>query len=187
METKSIDSEADLLDAYSRAVVTATQKISPAVVNIEVRHHIRGTYGLGAREVRGGGSGFIFTANGYILTNSHVVHAAARLEVTLSDGRKFPAEVVGDDPHTDIAVICIKDSALTPALFGKFPVDPARAAGGGHRKSLRVSGDGDGRRGERAGPILAFPIGAADRQVIQTDAALTRAIPVDPWSMRAGR
>ena len=94
------------------------KRISPAVVNIEVQQIIGGPYGFGAREVRGGGSGFVFTANGYILTNSHVVHAAERLDVTLSDGRKFQAEVVGDDPHSDIAVIRINVSDLSPALLG---------------------------------------------------------------------
>ena len=102
-----LETEEQLFDAYSHAVVAATQRISPSVVNIEVRGPVRGS-----------GSGFIFTANGYIITNSHVVHNVSRIEVTLTGGRKFPADVVGDDPHTDIAVIRILEDHLSPALLG---------------------------------------------------------------------
>jgi len=110
--------DAALLDAYSTAVVAATQKISPSVVNIEIRQTVAGPGGYGRREAQGGGSGFIFTTNGYVMTNSHVVHNASRIDVALSDGRKFQAEVVGDDPHTDIAVIRIHADGLAPALLG---------------------------------------------------------------------
>jgi S1-C subfamily serine protease len=114
----SLTHEEQLSDAYSRAVVAATQKISPSVVNVEVRQDVPGPYGRGRREVRGGGSGFIFTSNGYIITNSHVVHEARHIEVSVADGRKWPADVVGDDPHTDIAVIRVEAKELMPAVLG---------------------------------------------------------------------
>src|SRR5512136_1624205 len=89
----------DLLDAYSRAVITAAEQVSPAVVNVEVNKGANGQPPRRSRfpgERRGSGSGFIFTPDGYLLTNSHVVHSATQLDVTLSDGREFKAEAVGD-------------------------------------------------------------------------------------------
>jgi len=94
--------EAVLLDAYSRAVITAVDRASPSVVNIEV-HQAAGKSQLReSRERRGGGSGFVFTPDGLVLTNSHVVHDATRIDVTLLDGRRVPAHTIGDDPATDL-------------------------------------------------------------------------------------
>ena len=87
-----------LLDSYSRTIAAVVNRVAPTVVNIRVLSGERG---------QGGGSGFIIARDGFILTNSHVVHGARELEVTLHDSRVFSARLIGTDPETDLAVIRI--------------------------------------------------------------------------------
>ncbi|MBD2256424.1 trypsin-like peptidase domain-containing protein [Pseudanabaena sp. FACHB-2040] len=107
-----------LLDAYSSAVTGAVAQIGPAVVNIEVQRLQPGSRNRQSRLVSGSGSGVIFTPDGYILTNSHVVQDAAQIEVTLADGRRCQAQLIGLDPDTDLAIIRIHADKLAVARLG---------------------------------------------------------------------
>lgn len=110
--------DAPILDAYSQTVVRVAKELSEAVVQIQVQkpsakpqtnHRKRSPYGTG--------SGFVISSDGYIVTNSHVVSGARKIQVNLQDGRSFAASLIGDDPATDLAVIQIKAERLTIARF----------------------------------------------------------------------
>jgi S1-C subfamily serine protease len=102
-----------LLEAYSDAVAGAAERVSPSVVNLEVFRR------MGNQEMPAGtGSGFIFTPDGFVLTNNHVVGEADRISVTLLDGRRVAGVLAGADPHNDIAVVRIAASGLTAAKLG---------------------------------------------------------------------
>jgi len=103
-------SDNDLLDAYSEAVIEAAGRASPSVVNIEVRR---------GQTPAGSGSGFVFTPDGFILTNSHVIHGGSAIRVCFPDGRRYIADRIGEDPATDLAVLRISASGLVPTTFGR--------------------------------------------------------------------
>ena len=102
-QTQLDDSE--LFDAYSRTVVSAVARVAPTVVNINVKQRVSAR--RGEREVNGNGSGYIITPDGFSLTNSHVVNDASAITVNLPDGREYAAQIAGDDPDTDLAVVRI--------------------------------------------------------------------------------
>jgi len=106
------------LDAYSRTVMAAAERVGPTVVTVEVAQRVRPRGRGRARDVPGHGSGFLITQDGFALTNSHVVHGAHRIEAVRADGRRLAAELVGDDPDTDLAVIRVQGTDLTAAELG---------------------------------------------------------------------
>ena len=109
---RKVEDDSFLLDAYSQAVVSTTEKVSPAVVNIKVQKNTRGRSGSGA-----GGSGFIISPEGFIVTNCHVAENSEKIEVELQDGRTFPSDLVGLDPYTDLAVLKIYTDNLPYISF----------------------------------------------------------------------
>jgi serine protease Do len=117
------EKDAQALDAYSRSVITAAERVGPAVVRIDLEHEGRrsGPYNM-PREYGGVGSGFIFASDGQILTNAHVVANARRVKVTLADGRTFDASLVGSEPDVDIALLRIGADHLPVAELGRGPL-----------------------------------------------------------------
>lgn len=106
--------EDSLLDAYSQSVISASNKINPSLVNIEITKKGKTKAGVNG----GSGSGFIFTNDGLIITNSHVIHNASDISVTLFDGSEASGYLIGDDPDSDIAVIKVQSQNLQPAELG---------------------------------------------------------------------
>jgi S1-C subfamily serine protease len=111
-EGRVTSDETSLLDAYSEAVVSVVDAVGPTVVSVRTRH------GSGRRS-EGLGSGVIVASDGYILTNSHVVHGARELEVSLTDGRRLAASLTGSDPASDLAVIRAEAQGLPSARLGR--------------------------------------------------------------------
>ena len=107
-----------LLDAYSAEVTGAVERISPSVVHIAFSQPEGRTRSGEPRERQGGGSGFVFTPDGLVLTNSHVVHEATRISAALADGRHMPATLIGEDPASDLAVIRVDEPGVVAAELG---------------------------------------------------------------------
>ena len=111
-------SDLGLLDSYSQTVVAVTKQVSNAVVHLKV-HKKQASRRQQQAPGGGTGSGFIISTDGYVVTNSHVVNGAERIEGVLQDGRSFQAQVVGDDPATDLAVVKIEGDNLATVGFGE--------------------------------------------------------------------
>jgi len=112
MSTIEVPADDELLDAYSRSVIGAVDLVGPAVVKLDVTTERRGRQGTGS------GSGLIFTPDGLILTNCHVVEHAARIDVHLADGRHFEGRAIGEDRDTDIAVVRASGRDLPWRILG---------------------------------------------------------------------
>jgi S1-C subfamily serine protease len=154
-----------LFDEYSRAVTRVVDAVAPSVVSISVSQG-------GPRRSEGTGSGFVFADDGLILTNSHVVDRADRVDVTLPDGRDCSADVVGHDPDTDLAVIRISADDLAAAPLG----DSTRLRPG--QLVVAIGNPYGFQHTVTAGVVSALGRSLRSRtgrlieQVIQTDAAL---------------
>ncbi len=114
--------DAELLDAYSQAVTGVAEMVGPAVVRLDVKRRLRGRDARGneiTHDVGGSGSGFVFTPDGLIATNSHVVSDAAEIGATFNDGQTLQASLIGDDPDTDLAVIRVAGHKLPSVPLGE--------------------------------------------------------------------
>lgn len=177
--------DAALLDAYSRTVVGVVERVGPAVGYVAVKRALRDRAGR-AREATRAGSGFAFTPDGYLLTNSHVVHGAGALRVSFPDGREFDADCVGDDPDTDLAVIRVGASDLPVARLGTSralrPGQIAVAIGNplGFQNSVTAGVI------SALGRSLRAQTGRLIDDVIQTDAALNPGNSGGPLCNSAG-
>lgn len=148
------------LDDYSKSIINVVNRVGPAVVQIGVTKEVMGQtyYGVMPRIAEGAGSGVIFAPDGYILTNSHVVDGARRINVTLADGHDLPGEVVGDDPDTDVAVV-------------RVPTQP------GHPLPTATLGDSDLLQVGQLVVAIGSPVGLQSTVTAGIVSALHRTLP----------
>ena len=167
----SIPEDIELLDAYSRAVVAAVGKVGPSVVHISIRQ--RSSSRDPQRERGGSGSGFVFTPDGFVLTNSHVIHDASEIIVTFPDAQRCRATVIGDDPDSDLAVLRIDVAgqlpfaalgARRPLVVGQVAIAIGNPLGFQHTVTAGVV--------SALGRSMRSRTGRLIDNVIQTDAAL---------------
>ena len=175
-----------LLDAYSRAVIDAVELVAPAVVSVDVRKR-GGNQGRRPPAQAGTGSGFVFAADGLILTNSHVVEGSTEIDVLLPDGREHRADLIGQDPDTDVAVLKITATDLTAVSFGQSqtlrPGQLVIAIGNPYGFQHSVSAGVVSALGR----TLRARSGRLIDQVIQTDAALNPGNSGGPLVTSAGQ
>ena len=178
IRTEANEGDEALFDAYSRAVVSAVEAVGPAVVHLQVfseKAAAGPAWGRDAddeREAAGSGSGFIFTPDGFLITNSHVVSGSSSIEAILADGRRLPASLVGEDPDTDLAVLRLPVAGLPSAFLG----DSSRLRPG--QMAIAVGNPLGFESSVTAGIVSALgrsfrgPGGRLIDDIIQTDAAL---------------
>jgi len=178
----------ELYDAYSKAVVRASETVSPSVLKIEVEQRSRRRRSLPEGGVGGSASGFVFTPDGFVLTNSHVVDGAKNIHAVLQDGRRFEASLVGDDPDTDLAVIRINAADRLKAI--RFGVSNKLKVG---QLAIAIGNPYGFQTTVTAGVISALgrslraKSGRLIDDVIQTDAALNPGNSGGPLVDSAGR
>jgi S1-C subfamily serine protease len=157
-QIRAVPDDGDLLDAYSRAVVGAVERVAPSVVKIDVEG--------------GSGSGVIYTPDGFVLTNSHVIGRGRGIRVTMLDGRTRTAEVIGRDPRNDLAIVRIDAPRLPWATLG----DSRRVKVG--QIAIALGNPYGLQHSVTAGVVSALgrslrsPSGQTIDDIIQTDAAL---------------
>lgn len=183
-----VDSTDDeLFDSYSKAVVRASETVSPSVVKIEIEQKSQSRRGRPDGNIAGSGSGFVFTPDGFILTNSHVVNGAKSIHAVLQDGNRFEASLIGDDPDTDLAVVRINAPGLQATRFGisnKLKVGQlAIAIGNPYGFQTTVTAGVISALGRS----LRAKSGRLIDDVIQTDAALNPGNSGGPLVDSAGR
>jgi serine protease Do len=171
ISSHKIPAEEDVLDAYSRAVIAVAEHLSPSVANLRVSRRVRG-----GRRMDGGGSGFVVTPDGFMLTSAHVVvSGTAGVRASFVDGSEVGVEVVGTDPLSDLAVLRAEGTDFTPAVLGD--AENLRvgqlvvAIGNPHGFAGSVTAGVVSALG-RSLPVRSRAAGRIVENVIQTDAAL---------------
>ncbi len=183
---RAVEEETAAVDEYSKIIVSVVETLGPSVVSIEAKRRTGNMHQRGG-DATAAGSGAIITPDGFILTNSHVVQNARRLNVDMQDGFSTTAEVIGEDPATDLAVVRINAAGLPAAELGnseRLRVGQLAVAIGhplGFRATVTAGVIG------ALGRSLRSQTGRLIENIIQTDAALNPGSSGGPLADSAGR